>query len=128
MTKDEFARYLRALQAHEYDAIKSYYTNDYRAHFDGATFDRDGVIEVERTLAGVAESTWDVLQVIADEGGIAVHAILEMRFHKDAPQDFPLGPHKAGTRIKTRFCAFYKLRGSKICEFRVFPFLGERLS
>jgi hypothetical protein len=127
MTKDDFAVYLRALQAHDYDAIKRYYTHDYRAYFDGATFDRDGVIEVERTLAGVAESTWDVLDVVADDHGIAVHAILEMRFHKDAPQDFPLGPHKAGTRIKTRFCGFYKLRGSKISEFRVFPFLGERL-
>jgi hypothetical protein len=128
MTKTEFARYLSALQSHDYETIKAYYTDDYRAHFDGATFDRNGVIEVERTLAAVADSTWDVLDVVADDHGIAVHAILEMRFHKDAPQDFPLGPHKAGTRIKTRFCGFYKLRGDKICEFRVFPFLGERLA
>ncbi len=48
MTKEEFATYLRALQAHDYTAIKQYYTDDYRAHFDGATFDRDGVIAVER--------------------------------------------------------------------------------
>lgn len=128
MTKDEFGAYLRALQAHDYDAIKKHYTLDYRAHFDGATFDRDGVIEVERKLAEVATSTWDVLDVVADENAIAVHAILEMRFTKDAPPNFALGPFKAGSRVKTRFCGFYKLRDGKICEFRVFPFLGERLA
>ncbi len=127
MTKEEFATYLRALQAHDYTAIKQYYTDDYRAHFDGATFDRDGVIAVERKLAEVADSSWDVLDVAAGDNAIAIHAILEMRFHKDAPADFALGPFKAGNRIKTRFCGFYKLRGDKICEFRVFPFLGEHL-
>jgi SnoaL-like domain len=127
MTKDEFAVYLHALQAHDYEAIKRYYTPDYRAHFDGATFDRDGVIEVERALAAIADSTWDVLDVIADENAIAIHAVLEMRFKKDAPPDFALGPRKAGERVRTRFCGFYKLRGQQICEFRVFPFLGERL-
>ncbi|HEY3519264.1 MAG TPA: hypothetical protein VGL98_19590, partial [Gammaproteobacteria bacterium] len=63
----------------------------------------------------------------ADENAVAVHAILEMRFKQDAPPGFALGPFKAGERIKTRFCGFYKLRGGKICEFRVFPFLGEQL-
>jgi hypothetical protein len=128
MTKEQFAEYLRALQAHDYSAIKSYYTDDYRAHFDGATFDRDGVIEVERTLASVADSGWDVLDIVADGHAIAVHAFLEMRFRKDAPPGFPLGAFKAGQRIKTRFCGFYKLRDGKISEFRVFPFLGEKLT
>jgi hypothetical protein len=128
MTKDEFADYLRALQAHDYAAIQECYTDDYRAHFDGATFDRDGVIEVERMLASVADSSWDVLDIVADENAIAVHAFLEMRFKKDAPPGFPLGAFKAGQRIKTRFCGFYKLRGKQICEFRVFPFLGEKLA
>jgi hypothetical protein len=127
VTRDEFANYLRALQAHDYDVIKSYYTHDYRAHFDGATFDRDGVIEVERKLADVATSSWEVLDVVADCNAIAIHAFLEMRFSKDAPPGFPLGAFKAGEKIKTRFCGFYKLRGGKICEFRVFPFLGEQL-
>jgi hypothetical protein len=128
MTKDEFAEYLRALQAHDYAAIKKCYTPDYRAHFDGATFDRDGVIEVEQMLASVADSQWDVLDVVADENTIAVHAFLEMRFKKDAPPGFPLGAFKAGERIKTRFCGFYKLRGKQICEFRVFPVRGEKLT
>jgi limonene-1,2-epoxide hydrolase len=127
MTKHEFEIYLRALQAHDYDVIKKYYTDDYRAHFDGQTFDREGVIAVERKLAELADSSWHVLDVIADENAIAIHAFLEMRFRKDAPQDFALGPFKAGQSIKTRFCGLYKLRGDKICEFRVFPFLGEHL-
>ena len=127
MTKEEFGTYLRALQAHDYDVIKSYYTDDYRAHFDGATFDRDGVIEVERKLAEVATSSWDILDIVAENHAIAIHAFLDMRFSKDAPTGFPLGAFKAGDRIRTRFCGFYKLRGDKICEFRVFPFLGERL-
>jgi limonene-1,2-epoxide hydrolase len=127
MTKDEFAVYLRALQAHDYDAIQRYYTPDYRAHFDGQTFDSAGVIAVERKLAELADSSWDVLDIILDETGIAIHAFLEMRFRTDAPEGFPLGSFKAGQRIKTRFCGLYKLRGGKICEFRVFPFLGERL-
>jgi hypothetical protein len=83
---------------------------------------------VERKLAEIADSAWDVLDVVADENGIAVHAFLEMRFKKDAPPDFALGPFKAGNRVKTRFCGLYKLRDGKICEFRVFPFLGERLA
>jgi hypothetical protein len=128
MTKAEFADYLRALQAHDYAAIKQYYTDDYRAHFDGATFDSDGVIEVEKMLASVADSHWDVLDVVADDDAIAVHAFLEMAFKKDAPPGFPLGDFKAGQSIKTRFCGFYRLRGGKICEFRVFPFLGEKLA
>jgi ketosteroid isomerase-like protein len=127
MTKDDFANYLRALQAHDYAAIQKCYTEDYRAHFDGRTFDRDGVIAVERKLAELADSSWDVLDVVADDDGIAVHAFLEMRFRKDSPQDFPRGRFKAGQRVKTRFCGLYKLRGGKICEFRVFPFLGEHL-
>jgi hypothetical protein len=126
MTKDEFAAYLRALQAHDYAAIQSYYSDDYRAHFDGATFDRDSVIDVERALASVADSAWDVLDIVADGDAIAVHAFLEMRFRKDAPPGFPLGAFKAGQRIKKRFCGLYKLRGNQICEFRVFPFLGEK--
>ena len=128
MTLDEFATYLAALQSHDYDAFKRYYTDDYRAHFDGATFDRDQVIEVERTLASVADSSWDVLDIVADENAIAVHAFLEMRFKKNAPEGFPLGAFKAGQRIKTRFCGLYKTRGNKIYEFRVFPFLGEKLT
>jgi ketosteroid isomerase-like protein len=128
MTKEEFADYFQALQAHDYDTFTKYYTSDYRAHFDGQTFDREGVIAVERKLAEIADSNWDVLDVVADENGIAVHAFLEMRFRKDAPHDFALGQFKAGQRVKTRFCGFYKLRGGKICEFRVFPFLGERLT
>jgi ketosteroid isomerase-like protein len=127
MTRDDFATYLRALQDHDYEAFKQYYTPDYRAHFDGATFDRDGVIEVERTLASVADSSWDVLDIVADENAVAVHAFLELRFKKDAPEGFPLGAFKAGQRIKTRFCGLYKLRGGQICEFRVFPFMGEKL-
>jgi hypothetical protein len=127
MTKAEFAEYLRALQAHDYEAIKRYYTSDYRAHFDGATFDADGVIAVERALASVAESSWDVLDVVADDNAIVVHAFLEMRFKQDAPEGFPLGAFQAGQRVKTRFCGLYKLRDGKICEFRVFPFLGEKL-
>lgn len=127
MTKEEFARYLRALQAHDYAALRSYYTDDYRAHFDGKTFDREGVIAVERELAAIADSAWDVLDVVADDNAIAVHAILEMRFKADAPPGFALGAFNAGSRVKTRFCGFYKLRGGKICEFRVFPFIGERL-
>jgi hypothetical protein len=127
MTREEFATYLRALQNHDYAAFKRYYTHDYRAHFDGATFDRNQVIEVEKTLASVADSSWDVLDIVADENAIVVHAFLEMRFKKDAPAGFPLGAFKAGQRIKTRFCGFYKTRGDKICEFRVFPFLGEKL-
>ena len=59
MSKEEFAEYLRALQAHDYAAIKKCYTDDYRAHFDGATFDRDGVIEVEQMLAKIdGEYKW----------------------------------------------------------------------
>jgi limonene-1,2-epoxide hydrolase len=127
MTKDEFAIYLRALQAHDYDAIQRYYTPDYRAHFDGQTFDSAGVIAVERKLAELADSSWNVIDVILDENAIAVHAFLEMRFRKDAPEDFPLGRFKAGQRVKTRFCGLYKLRRGKICEFRVFPFVGEHL-
>ena len=126
MTKDEFAIYLRALQARDYATVRQHYTPDYRAHFDGQTFDCDGVMAVERKLSELAESSWDVLDVIADDTGIAIHAFLEMRFKKDAPHDFPLGHFKAGQRIKKRFCGFYKLRDGKISEFRVFPFLGER--
>ena len=127
MTKDEFTDYFRALQAHDFDTFKKYYTPDYRAHFDGQTFDREGVIAVERKLAEIAESSWDVVDVVADENGIAVHAFLEMRFRKDSPPGFALGSFKTGERVRKRFCGFYKLRGGKICEFRVFPFLGERL-
>jgi ketosteroid isomerase-like protein len=64
---------------------------------------------------------------VIDSEGAVIHAIMDMRFVKDAPPDFALGLRKAGERVKTRFCGFYRLRGDKICEFRVFPFLGETL-
>jgi hypothetical protein len=100
MTKDEFQTYFRALQARDYATFTKYYTPDYRAHFDGQTFDRDGVIAVERKLAEIADSGWDVLDVVADENGIAVHAFLEMRFLTDSPPGFALGSFKAGERVK----------------------------
>jgi hypothetical protein len=127
MTKDEFADYLRALQAHDYAAIKSYYTDDYRAHFDGATFDCDGVIAVETALASIADSSWEVLDVVADGNAIVVHAFIVMRFKTDSPPGFPIGEFKAGQQIKTRFCGFYRLRGKQICEFRIFPFQKHAL-
>ena len=88
MTKEEFTTYFEALQAHDYDTFKKYYTPDYRAHFDGQTFDREGVIAVERKLAEIADSRWDILDVVADDNGFAVHAFLEMRFRTDSPPGF----------------------------------------
>lgn len=40
MKREDFARYLHALKSHDYETFKQYYTDDYRAHFDGGTFDR----------------------------------------------------------------------------------------
>jgi ketosteroid isomerase-like protein len=127
MERQEFARYLDALKSHDYATFKQYYTDDYRAYFDGGTFDRDTVVEVERSLASICDTNLDILQFVLDPEGAAIHAIMEMRFTRDAPPGFALGPRKAGERVKTRFCGFYRLRGDKICEFRVFPFLGETL-
>lgn len=127
MDKHEFARYLLALKTHDYDTFKQYYTEDYRAHFDGGTFDRDAVVEIERCLAAICDTNLDVLQVVLDTEGAAIHATMEMSYTRDAPPGFALGPRKAGERVKMRFCGFYRLRGDKICEFRVFPFLGEAL-
>jgi ketosteroid isomerase-like protein len=127
MTRQQFARYLEALKAHDYETFKQYYSADYRAYFDGGTFDRDQVVEVERGLATIADTNLEILQVVLDAEGAVIHAVLEMRFLQDAPPGFALGPRKAGERAKTRFCGFYRLRGDEICEFRVFPFLGETL-
>lgn len=127
MNRQDFARYLQALKAHDYETFKRYYTEDYRAYFDGGTFDRHEVVEVERGLAEICDTHLDILQVVLDTEGAVIHAIMEMRFKEDAPPGFALGPRKAGERVKTRFCGFYRLRGDKICEFRVFPFLGETL-
>lgn len=127
MERQEFARYLQALKTHDYATFKQYYTDDYRAYFDGGTFDRDSVVEVEKGLASICDTNLEILQFVLDSEGAAIHAIMEMRFTQDAPPGFPLGPRKAGERVKTRFCGFYRLRGDKICEFRVFPFLGETL-
>lgn len=127
MTREQFARYLHALKAHDYDTFKQYYSADYRAYFDGGTFDRDQVVEVERGLAAICDTNLDILQVVLDEEGAVIHAILTMRFTRDAPAGFAMGPRKKGERMKTRFCGFYRLRGDEICEFRVFPFLGETL-
>jgi ketosteroid isomerase-like protein len=127
MKKEEFSRYLHALKTHDYETFKQYYSEDYRAYFDGGTFDRDQVVDVERGLAAICDTSLDILQVVIDSQGAAIHAIMNMRFVKDAPPNFALGPRKAGERVKTRFCGFYRLRGDKICEFRVFPFLGEKL-
>ena len=127
MTRQQFARYLEALKAHDYETFKQYYSEDYRAYFDGGVFDRDQVVEVERSLATIAETNLDILQVVLDAEGAVIHAILELHFMKDAPPGFAMGPRKAGERAKARFCGFYKLRGDEICEFRVFQFLGETL-
>lgn len=127
MNRQEFSRYLHALKTHDYATFKQYYTEDYRAYFDGGTFDRDEVVEVERGLAAICDTKLDIIQVVLDADGAAIHATMEMRFTADAPPDFALGPRKTGERVKTRFCGFYRLRGDQICEFRVFPFLGETL-
>lgn len=127
MKREDFARYLHALKSHDYETFKQYYTDDYRAHFDGGTFDRDEVVEVERGLAAICDTHLDIIQVVLDADGAAIHATMEMLFTADAPPNFALGPRRAGERLKTRFCGFYRLRGDKICEFRVFPFLGETL-
>ena len=127
MTKEEFATYLRALRRRlrgDQAILHGRLSRPFRrCHFRPRRRHRRRA----QACGSRRFSNWDVLDVVADDNAIAIHAILEMRFNKDAPPDFALGPFKAGNRIKTRFCGFYKLRGAKICEFRVFPFLGEHL-
>jgi hypothetical protein len=51
--------------------------------------DRDGLVSNERASAAVSDWTMDVRQVIADQDGLALDAIMDIRFTKDTPPESP---------------------------------------
>ncbi len=84
------------------------------------TFDANGTIARERKLAEISNWTMDVRQVISDEEGIAMEALMDIEIIKDSP-DFFAVPAKRGDRMSVHFCALYTLRDGRICQLRIFP-------
>ena len=63
MTRDDFAGYLRALQAQDFDALVRYYTPDVVLHVPGAPpLGIDVIVALERGLAEEWDWTMDVLK------------------------------------------------------------------
>jgi len=119
-TKDDFAAYLTALDAHDYDAFTRYYTSDVRLYQpDGQVLDRDGIVTFERSAAEVWDWRMDVQQIVIDDEGIALRARMYGPFRVDAPEIFgpgPSGSPKAGEIWQDEFVMLYKLRDAKIAE------------
>ena len=116
---DDFAGYLRALQAHDFDALVRYYTPDVVLHVPGAPpLGIDVIVSLERGLAEEWNWTMDVLKVVMDDGGIAIHAANHGPFVKDSTQltDASGNTPKAGERWSQRFVMLYTLRDGKISE------------
>lgn len=119
MTRDDFAGYLRALQAHDFDALVRYYTPDVVLHVPGAPpLGIDVIVALERGLAEEWHWTMDVLKVVMDDDGIAIHAANHGPFVKDSSQltDASGNTPKAGERWSQRFVMLYTLRDGKISE------------
>jgi len=119
MTRDDFAGYLRALQAQDFDALVRYYTPDVVLHVPGAPpLGIDVIVALERGLAEEWDWTMDVLKVVMDDDGIAIHAANHGPFLKDSTQltDAAGNTPKAGERWSERFVMLYTLRDGKISE------------
>lgn len=124
MTREEFEGYLRALQAHDYDAFASYYTDDFKAHIyappapAGGPLDSAGAQEMERNMAEHWNWTMDVHQVVYGAEGVAVRATMRGPLLKPWPGT-PAGGPGAGDEFVGGFASFYQLRGNKISELWV---------
>lgn len=117
MTRDDFLGYLSALQAHDYERLLSFYTEDYKAHIlvpPVGTLTRDQVIELERTLAAQWDWRVEVRKLVVDEGGVALEAVMRGPLLQQMP-DVPL---QVGEQMEDHFIALYTLRGKKISEFQ----------
>lgn len=123
MTREHFEGYLKALQAHDYAAFSSYYSDDFKAHIyprgpGEGPLDSAGAQAMERSLAEHWNWTMDVHQVVFTEDGVAVRATMRgplLKAWPNSPADSP----KAGDEFVGGFASFYRIRGNKIAELWV---------
>ena len=118
MTRVDFEGYLKALQAHDYDGFAAYYTDDFKAHIHlptgETTYDRAGVIELERAIAAQVAWTMDVLDLVIGDAAIVLHA----RQYGPILKELPDG-RTVGDQVESRYLVLYTLRGKKIAELRL---------
>lgn len=126
LTRQDFDQYLVALEMHDFDTVRGFYSPDVKLYVQAAPGEPLAPSTVEETFAleGFFAEHWDwkfnLHQVTVGPDSAAVHATMTGPVIKDFP-DLPDSPGpKAGEMFTINFISLYKTVGGKITELRVF--------
>lgn len=114
LTKENFHEYLRALENVDADLLESrFYHEDFRLQLGDETMDLAGLLEYENSLKSLVDFRFELIQIVADDSGIAIDAIetFDVKTNADVPN---IGPAQAGERYELRLNVFYGLTEGKI--------------
>jgi hypothetical protein len=88
--------------------------------FPDQSLDKEAIVNMERALAAAWDWTMDVDQVVLDEHGAAIRAVMHGPFKLDLPEFMGASP-KTGEQWRLDFTMFYALRDGKIAELHPGP-------
>ncbi len=119
MNKQEFTEYTQAFSRCDYEAYSRFYAEDVVLELGsvGEIKGRQGIVDFYKAMNRAVREKLTVLQVIADEGGLAADLLMEFHAFADAP-DFPVAPMKQGEVIKGGVIALYTLTNGKVSRIR----------
>lgn len=130
MNRDEariwFGAYIAAFNRCDSAAYSDYYTDDVQLVIGSGKLlqGRQAIVDFYRGVNATTQRAIAVIQLIADEHGLAAELESEFLATQDAA-DFPSGPLRQGDRLHIRSFAFYELRGRKFSRIRATTFHRE---
>jgi ketosteroid isomerase-like protein len=121
-----FGAYIAAFNRCDCAAYSDYYTDDVQLVIGSGKVlqGRQAIVDFYRGVNATTQRTIAVIQLIADEHGLAAELESEFLATQDAA-DFPSGPLRKGDRLHIRSFAFYELRGGKFSRIRAATFHRE---
>jgi predicted ester cyclase len=82
-----------------------------------STMDLAGLLAFEKSMKSLADFSFDVQQIVADESGIAMDAIETFDVLRDG--NLPnIGPARKGERWAVHLNVFYSLKDGRISEIK----------
>ena len=127
LTKDNFHEYLRALENVDAEALRNrFYHEDFVLQLGDETMDLAGLLEYEAYLKSLVDFRFEVMQIVADESGIAIDVMETFDVKQDA--DVPnIGPARAGETYELHLNVFYGLTDGKISTINANVLSVEKL-
>jgi predicted ester cyclase len=118
LNKENFHEYLTALENVDADVLTArFYHEDFVIRQGDSTMDLAGLLAFEKSMKSLADFSFDVQQIVADESGIAMDAIETFDVLRDG--NLPnIGPARKGERWAVHLNVFYSLKDGRISEIK----------